>query len=190
MTTRYWWIGAKTALVLATVPAMVLADATYENVTQPQEKTGPNSSQQSQREQARQGRAFRTDERFTRTVAQNCRYVGSLEGIVREIPGQPVKGDVLYSPELTLSGEVQCPGGYRQRVGVQRLAPGRLTSEELERGADALGRVTIEHGGRVCTINPNFKFRGGRLVTSDSFVESCRTMRGGGPGPECPPQGS
>jgi hypothetical protein len=90
-------------------------------------------------------------------------------------------GGPRYRPDLVLTGQVACADGFVQRMQTQRVRGEWLTGTEVERGLEAVGRIHIQHGARVCTITPDFTWRGGQLAVANTFAESCRFVRGGGP---------
>jgi hypothetical protein len=161
-------IGLGAVLALTATPALAAAHG----------NEGAESRQGSRDTNAQ---TRQVDEHFTRSVADNCTYEGSLQGNIEKLPGRGTLGAALYNPQVTLRGTVRCPDGYQRSLGAQAIRGTRLSGADLERRAEMRGRITLDGNGRVCTITPDFSMRDGRLVADESFRHSCEAARGGGP---------
>lgn len=173
---RFGFIGFATALALLSGSFSVSAQ------TQQRGEVTPRTTER----RVERGRetivhTYSIDERFSRTVADNCTYTGRLTGRVHQVAVQPGSRRVYYRPDLTLTAEVQCPGEAPQRLEPQVISAPRLTRGELEEFVEARGRMVLSHAGRICTVTPEFEFEANRLVAGESVNESCELARGGGP---------
>jgi len=131
---------------------------------------------------ARADRLSQVNESFSRPVAGNCTYYGSLTGSVQQHQrmGMLIDRD-RYNADVTVRGHVSCPGHRLQAIQTGHVRVKHVRGSDLEQLVEALGRATIAHQGRVCTVTPDFELRGGRLVADRMFRESCITAVGGGP---------
>jgi hypothetical protein len=172
MRTRSWYVGASAVAALVAAPLVVAAHETSSGQTTTQTRATGNP-------------VVWMHENFKTPVAGGCVYGGTLRGSVEPRSTRRLllfRRTVYDNPHLALRGQVICPGVTHHAWFPTRVVTGaRFSRGQLERAVEEGGRVTVAHGGNVCTVEPDFAWRDGRLVARESFPESCRPARGGGP---------
>jgi hypothetical protein len=118
---------------------------------------------------------------FTRSFADNCQYTGALRGQVEKLGPVGLLRTESYRPDLTLNGQVRCPDGFSQPLPTQHIRVASMTGAELEHQLETVARVQLKRNGRLCTVNPDFMWRGDQLAVGDNITQACERMRGGGP---------
>lgn len=165
MSKRASWIALSTSIAMASAAAVAGAEPTGAQTVNTPVVAAAN-------------RTITVNEPFARRVADGCTYSGSLQGRV-EVRRGMFTGE-RFRPRLSISGTFRCADRVQQ-LPSQPYRAGWMTAGDLERGVETAGRISIQHGSRMCTVAPRVALLHAHLVAQSVFTSSCEPARGGGP---------